>query len=127
MPGLGIDIGGVQDVDKFLNYADPPRACAERVMRSLLHKKGKLWWAPDSGYDINQHLHAFFDAEQIQRNVQTQCELEEGVKKAQVSASSFGGELKVVIHLILIDSNTPAELTVSIDQLGKVLNASVIV
>lgn len=127
MPGLGIDIGGVTDVDKFLSYVDGPRAAAEAVLRSLLHTKGKLWWAPDSGYDVQQHLHSFFDAERIERNVQTQCELDERVKSAEVSATSFGGELKISIHLILIDANTPADLTLSIDQLGRVLNASVIV
>ena len=46
-------------------------------MRSLQHVPGVLWWAPDSGEDLTQYLHGFFDAERIQRRVQACAEREE--------------------------------------------------
>jgi len=125
MPGLGIDIAGVEDIDLFLSSADGSRSAAEAVMRTLLHAPGALWWAPDSGHDVKQYLHGFFDAERTRRGVQAACEREERVKTAKVTASVLGTEIKLSINLTFIDGSTPAILTLSIDQLGKVLDASV--
>lgn len=125
MPGLGIDIAGVEDIDLFLSNADPSRAAGEAVMRSLLHPIGMLWWAPDSGHDVKQYLHGFFDAERVQRGVQACCEREERVLTAEVEVTRLGNEIKLSINLTFIDGSTPANLTLSVDQLGKVLDASV--
>jgi hypothetical protein len=127
MPGLGIDIAGVDDVDLFLSSADPSRSAAEAVMRSLQHAPGTLWWAPDLGLDMNQFLHGFFDPARVQTQVQACCEREERVRSADVSVAQLGNEIKVTINLIFIDGSTPATLTLSIDQLGSVLDASVTV
>lgn len=122
---LGIDIAGVEDVDLFLSYADGPRAAAEAVMRSLLHSPGKLWWAPDSGYDIRGELHRFFDAERTQRAVQTQVEREERVESAEVLAEVFGDEMRLSVNLTLTQDGSKVQFTLTIDQLGAVLDASV--
>lgn len=125
--GLGVDIAGVDDIDLFLSMASPERSAAEAVMRSLQHKPGRLWWAPDVGYDVKQHLHTFIDLPRTVQGVQATCESDERVKTADVSATALGEEIKLTINLTFIDSSTPATLTLSIDQLGKVLDASVTV
>lgn len=122
---LGIDIGGVEDVDRFLSYSDGPRAAAEGVMRGLLHAPGKLWWAPDLGYDLRGALHQFFDAERIQRAVQAQVETDERVESADVTAVAFGEELRVSVNLILTQDGAKVQFTLTVNQLGAVLDASV--
>jgi hypothetical protein len=125
MTALGIDISGVEDIDLFLSYADGPRAAGESVMRSLLHAAGKLWWATDSGHDVRQYLHAFAAPETIQANVQAQCERDERVQSAAVQASLLGDELRIAVELVLTQDETQVTLTLSINDLGEVLNASV--
>ncbi len=125
MAALGIDIAGVEDVDLFLSYAEPTLAAAQAVARSLIHSAGKLWWAPDSGHDVRQHLHAFVDdPDRIAAAVQTQCELEERVESASVSATFFGGELRLTINLILTQDAARVQMTLTISALGEVLDAS---
>lgn len=122
---LGTDIGGVEDVDRFLSYVDGPRAAAEAVMRGLLHSPGKLWWAPDLGFNVRGLLHQFFEAERIQRAVQTQVETDERVDSADVTATVFGDELRIAVDLILTQDATKVQFTLTVNQLGAVLDASV--
>lgn len=127
MAALGIDIAGVEDVDLFLSYAEPARAAAEAVMRGLLHSPGKLWWAPDLGHDVRQHLHTFDSPDRIQIAVQAQCETEERVASAAVTATVFGDELTINVELILVSNDTPVSFTLTVSQLGEVLNAQVVI
>jgi hypothetical protein len=122
---LGIDIGGVEDVDLFLSFADGPRAAAEAVMRSLLHAPGRLWWATDSGHDILQYLHGFFDADRIKTAVQTQAELDERVEAADVDAQVLGDELKITVNLLLTNNPAKVSFTLTVNELGEVLSAAV--
>lgn len=124
---LGIDIAGVEDIDLFLSYSDGPRAAAEAVMRSLLHDPGRLWWAPDSGHDLRKYLHGFFDASRIQAAVQAQCELDERVESANVTASVLGDELKVTVNLTLTQDATQVSFTLTVNELGQVLSGSIAV
>jgi hypothetical protein len=127
MPALGVDIAGVEDVDLFLSMAGPELSAAQAAMRTLLHAVGKLWWAPESGYDLNQHLKSFFDKERIQRNAQAAIELDERIDSAPVIATRLGNELTLTVNLTFVDGSTANQLTVTIDDLGKVLDASVTV
>jgi hypothetical protein len=122
---LGIDIGGVEDVDLFLSYVDGPRAAAEAVMRGLLHAPGKLWWAPDLGFDVRGLLHQSPTIESIERAVQTQVETDERVESAEVSAVIFGDELRITVNLTLTQDPTKVQFTLTVNQLGEVLDASV--
>jgi hypothetical protein len=126
MAALGRDIKGVTDIDPFLTMADGPRSAAEAVMRSLLHNPGILWWAPERGHDLHQHLHAFFDQERIELAVQQQCEADERVESAAVSATMLGKDLRLQIDLVLTQNEANVSLTLTISQLGEVLNAIVV-
>jgi hypothetical protein len=121
MPALGIDIGGVEDVDRFLSYTSPARAAAEAVVCSLLHPPGTLWWAPQRGHDIRQYLHAFCDADRIQEAVRAQCEMEERVASATVKAQQVGSLLILTITLVLTQDESQVTLTLTVDQLGNAL------
>ncbi len=125
MAVLGTDIGGVLDIDPFLTLVDGPRAAAEAVMTSILHSAGVLWWAPDLGYDLNQHLHGFFDEERIRLGVQQQAEQEERVESADVSVVRLGTDLQVMVELVLTQDGSKVSFTITIDQLGEVLDAAV--
>lgn len=127
MPALGIDIAGVEDVDLFLSFGDPKRCAAEAVMRSLTHAPGRLWWAPDSGHDLKQHLHGFAEPERIATSVQSQCERDERVQSASVTAALFGDELRITIDLVLEQDASKVTLTVTINSLGEILDASIVV
>lgn len=122
---LGIDIGGVEDVDLFLSYVDGPRAAAEAVMRGLLHAPGKLWWAPDLGFDVRGLLHQSPSTESVERAVQTQVETDERVDSADVAAAIFGDELRITVALTLTQDPTKVQFTLTVNQLGEVLDASV--
>jgi hypothetical protein len=122
---LGVDIAGVEDIDLFLSLSDGPRAAAEAVMRSLLHDAGRLWWAPDSGYNVLKHLHGFFDAERIQTAVQSQCELDERVESAVAVATVLGDEMKISVDLVLTQDATKVQFTLTVNELGEILNASI--
>jgi len=124
--GLGIDIGGVEDVDLFLSSTDPSTAAAEASARVLLHGPGKLWWAPDTGHDVRQYVHGFGDPSRIEHNVQTAIEADERIKSADVKADVFGKELRITVNLTFIGNNAPVTLTLRIDELGKVLDAQVL-
>lgn len=125
MAALGIDVAGVDDVDLFLSYAEPAESAAQAVARSLLHSPGKLWWAPDSGHNVNQYLHTFFEPERVQSAVQQQAELEERVAAASVVASRLGDEMQLQINLTLTDDDSQVQMTLAIDALGEVLDASI--
>lgn len=122
---LGIDIGGVEDVDLFLSYVEGPRATAEAVMRGLLHAPGKLWWAPALGFDVRSLLHQSPTAERVERAVQTQVESDERVEAADVAAAIFGDELRITVGLTLTQDPTKVQFTLTVNQLGEVLDASV--
>lgn len=126
MAALGIDIAGVEDVDLFLSSADPATSAAQAAGRSLLHSPGKLWWAPDAGHDIRQYLNGFGDTDRIQHNAQAAIELDERIKSADVLAESFGNQLKITVNLDFVDNTSDATLTLSIDELGTVLDAQVL-
>jgi hypothetical protein len=125
MAALGRDIKGVTDVDKFLTLTNPPRAAAEAVMRSLLHSPGILWWAPERGHDLHQHLHAFFDKERIELAVRQQAELEERVESARATATLLGNELQLRVDLTLTQNEAKVSFTITIGSLGEVINASI--
>lgn len=126
MAALGIDIKGVSDVDPFLTLASPGRSAAEAVMRSLLHMPGILWWAPDRGHDLHQHLHTAFDQERIELAVQQQAEQEERVESASVVATQLGQELRLQIELTLTQNEANVTLTVTIGALGELINVSIV-
>lgn len=123
---LGIDIGGVEDVDLFLSSTDERTSAAEAAARVLLHGPGKLWWAPDKGHDVRQYVHSTGDAARIKANVQSAVESDERIGSADVDVVVFGKELLITVKLVLISSNTPTTLTVRIDELGKILDAQVL-
>lgn len=125
MTALGTDIKGVTDVDPFLTLASGPRATAEAVMRSLLHQPGILWWAPERGHDLHQHLHAFFDQERIELAIQQQCEADERVQSAVVAATLLGNELQIQVELTLTQDETRVQFTLTIGSLGDVISATV--
>lgn len=125
MTVLGTDLKGVSDVDRFLTLTNGPRAAAEAVMRSLLHQPGVLWWAPERGHDIHQHLHAFFDQERIELAVRQQAEAEERVQSASVSATLLGTELQLRVDLVLTQDESKVSFTLTIGSLGEVINATV--
>jgi hypothetical protein len=122
---LGIDITGVEDVDPFLTLAEGPRAAAEAAMVSLLHAPGTLWWAPDRGYDLRQHLNSFASPERVQRAVLSQVEQGERVESAQCSVTVLGNEMQIEVSLILTEDGGAVQFTLTINELGEVLNASV--
>lgn len=94
-------------------------------MRGLLHGTNKLWWAPDLGYDVRQNLHGFFDAERIRAAAQTQCETDERIDAADVLVTSFGDELRIAVDLSFTQDPTKVQFTLSVDQIGNVLDVSV--
>lgn len=122
---LGIDIKGVTDIDRFLTLASPARAAAEAVMRSLLHAAGILWWAPDRGHDLHQHLHTAFDSEQIELAVQQQAEADERIQSASVTTAQFGSDLQLRIELVLTQDETKVTLTGTLSALGELINVAI--
>jgi hypothetical protein len=125
MAVLGRDIKGVTDIDPFLTLADGPRSAAEAVMRSLLHNPGILWWAPDQGHNLTQYLHGFFDQERVELGVRQQCERDERVDSAGVTATLLGSELQIRVDLVLTQDSAQVSFTLNIDSLGAVINASI--
>jgi hypothetical protein len=122
---LGKDIKGITDIDAFLTVTNGPRAVAEAVMRSLLHNPGILWWAPERGHDLHQHLHVFFDQERIELAVRQQAEEDERVDSARASATLFGTELQLQVALTLTQNAAKVRFTLTIGSLGEVINAAV--
>lgn len=94
-------------------------------MRSLLHQPGVLWWAPERGHDLHQHLHAFFDQERIELAVRQQCEADERVAAAEVNATLLGSELQLRVDLTLTQDESRVSFTLTIGSLGQVINATV--
>lgn len=122
---LGTDIRGVDDIDPFLTLTDGPSAVAQAVMVSLLHPPGRLWWAPERGHDLRQHLHKPFDAERIRLAVQQQAELDERVESAQVTVEKLGDEVKVSWDLVLTQTKDNVTFTLTVSEFGDVVNATV--
>lgn len=94
-------------------------------MRSLLHNPGILWWAPERGHDLHQHLHAFFDRERIELAVRQQAEQEERVATARATATLLGRELQLRVELTLTQDADKVSFTLTIGALGEVINASI--
>ena len=125
MAALGTDIGGVDDIDPFLTLVDGARAAAESVAVSLLHDPGILWWAPERGHAMHQHLHREFDAEAVERAAVAEAEQDERVESAEATAELFGTELRLTVRLTLTQDETQVTLTLNIDQVDGVLSSSV--
>ncbi len=124
---LGIDIAGVEDVDSFLTLAASSQSAGEAVMVSLLHSPGVLWWEPERGYDLRQHLNSFAETERIENAVTSQAELDERVESADVVASVDNGVLTINVSLVLTEDDGDVEFTLSIDEVGSVINANIVV
>lgn len=123
---LGIDIAGVDDVDSFLTLADGPQAAGEAAMTALLHESGILWWAPDRGYDLRQHLNSFATPERVQRAVVSQVEQGERVESAECSVTILGNEMQIEVAIILTEEDGAVEFTLTINEVGEVLSSAVI-
>lgn len=122
---LGIDIGGVDDVDQLLSFTDGPRAAAEAAMVSLFHSPGVLWWAPDVGFDLRTLLNSFASPDQVRRQVTSQLEIGERVDSAQVSVEVLGTEMRIDVTLVLTEDDGDVQFTLTIDELGTILNADI--
>lgn len=123
-PGLGIDIGGVSDVDSMLSYSDEKKAVAEAVAVSFTHGPGVLWWAPQRGFNLIEALHSDMTADELEQNMRAQAEAEERVDSAEVtvtepSRSTFEAQVK----LTLINNAGDVQLTLKVDQAGAAINA----
>lgn len=125
MPALGTDIGGVNDVDRFLTMVDGPRAAAEAVAVSLLHNDAILWWAPERGHAVHRYLHREFDAEAVEQASVAEAEKDERVESAEATAELFGTELRLEMVLTLTQDEERVTLTLNIDQVAGVLAATV--
>jgi hypothetical protein len=119
---LGRDILGVTDIDVHLTIGTRRRSAAESIVRALFHEPGALWWAPDRGYHIARHLHAFFDAEAIESAVRAQLEADERTESASVVATQLGSELRLEIELVLTRDPTAVTLVVQVSEIGALLS-----
>lgn len=119
--GLGIDIRGVDDIDLYLSYGDEKQSTGDSIVRVLFHEAGALWWAPDRGYHLARHLHGFFNKDQIQENVKSQIEADERVDSCTVTVEEFGRECRIKIEATLIQNAGAVEYTVSVSELGVIL------
>jgi hypothetical protein len=118
---LGIDILGVQDVDAFLSFGSRRQSAAESIMRVLFHEPGAMWWAPDRGYHLARHLHAFFNRDELETNVKAALEADERVESVEVLAEQFGNETRLQIDLILTNEPTAVTFTVQVTEAGELL------
>lgn len=127
--GLGIDIGGVDDVDPTLNFTSARQTVAESGAALLTIDPGTLWWAPQLGFNLVDQLHKPFDKEFIERNVRQQYEFDERVSSASVSATSQttenGVEIEISGNIQLIDeTQEDVEFTLTVSELGVKFSAS---
>jgi hypothetical protein len=125
MTALGIDIGGVDDIDPTLNFVSAGQSVAESVASQLLHDPGLLWWSPTIGYNLRQLLHMPFDEEKIQREVVRQAEFDERVKSASATASvnTKGDTITLVVNLTLVEEDaTDIEFTLTVSEFEALLN-----
>lgn len=126
---LGIDIGGVDDIDPTLNFVDEQTAAAQSVMTTLLHDPGVLWWSPSTGKDIRDYLHKPFDPEAIERDVIRQAQADERVTAATCTATErIEGSQRVfdlAVTLTLENNAGDVDFTLSVSEAGEVLNATV--
>lgn len=123
-PGLGIDIGGISDVDLMLSYTDEKTAVAQAVAVSLSHGPGVLWWAPQRGFNLVAALHSDMTTDEIEQGVRSESEAEERVESADVSVSETSkGSFEVRVNLTLINNAGDVQLTITVDQAGAAINA----
>jgi hypothetical protein len=126
---LGIDIGGVDDIDPTLNFVDEKTAVAQSVMTTLLHDPGVLWWAPSVGDDIRKYLHRPFDKDSIERSIIRQGQSDERVESVSVEASERVVGTQRVFQfdgsLTLTKNAGNVDFTIAISEAGEILNASV--
>jgi hypothetical protein len=118
---LGIDIAGVLVVAPFLSFAVPGRSGGDAFIGSLFHAPGSLWWAPDRGWHLAQHLHTFFDSEAIESGVRAQVEADERVESAEVRAERLGSECRITIEVVFTSDPQATTFTISVDQVGTVI------
>ena len=114
-------------MDSFLTLATGPQSAGEAIMVSLLHSPGILWWDPEKGHDIRQHLNAASPTERVQRAVISQAELDERVESADAIVSLDNGVMTINVSLVLTEDDDDVEFTLSIDEVGSVINANIVV
>jgi hypothetical protein len=123
-PGLGIDIGGISDVDSLLSYSDEKKSVAEAVIVSLSHGPGVLWWAPQRGFNLIEALHSDMTTDEIEQGIRNEAEAEERVESAEVTVSEpERSRFEVQCKLTLINNAGDVQLTLSVDQAGAAINA----
>jgi|SRR5688572_24942202 len=125
MAALGKDIGGIGDLDSFLSFVDGPQAAGERVMCSLMHSPGVIWWAPDRGTNLLDFLHRDASAEEMQMAIEGEIAKEEAVETSVVSVVKFGSEAQIRIELSLTQDEGKVTLTLAVDKVAGVLAAAV--
>lgn len=129
LSNLGQDVRSeMGDIDPTFPLDTPERTLAYAIMRSLTHEAGRLWWAPDVGYDLNGLLGRDVDEEVIERQVNTQCLSDERVESAEVTVNVSADKRIVTVSVTLTPVGSEAEVTFSI-QIGDVagiISASVL-
>lgn len=125
MATLGIDIGGVGDIDPMMNFSSPERAVAESCIASLTHDPGVLWWAPERGHNINRYLHVPTEPDEAERGIQAECEADERVKSAEVTVTFADKTITCDVKLFLENRQGSVQFTLTVSEAGDVINASI--
>jgi hypothetical protein len=111
----GSDFGGVMDLSPSLGLVSGRLALAQAIARRLTTPRGSLFYDPDYGYDLRQHLNA--PAPRlgvVEAQTSTEVLKDERVLDVEVDVTFTEGLLSVTLRLF--DAGGPFSLVLNVSQ-----------
>lgn len=117
---LGSDFSGLLDVQSSLGVVSGPRAMLEAIGRRLTTLRGGLWYDPDYGYDLRQHLNAPAPRPGVIES-QVVAEVLKDERVQDVDASVVATRDAITVTLRIMSDIGPFSLIVAVTQLTVTL------
>lgn len=109
MTDYGQDFACVDDLETTLGVTSGPRLVMEAIARRLQTPTGRLVGDPNYGFDVSAYINDDVtpaDLDNIEQQVREECEKDERVASADVSAAYLADVLTLTIVLTLIADET---------------------
>jgi hypothetical protein len=114
---LGSDFGGVLDLETSFSQVNGRRALAEAIARRLTTPRGGLWYDPNYGYDLRQHLNSPAPRGGVIES-QVTAEVLKDDRVFDVAVSVVFASEKLTVVLQITDALGPFPLIVEVTQLS---------
>ncbi len=114
MADLGIDIGGVLDIDGNLSLVEGRLGLAQSISRRLSTPRGGLFYDLEYGFDLRVFLNTPVRPDEVRRGVENECLKDERVDDARAEVAFNEAASTLTVRITITDGDGPFVFTISV-------------